>query len=134
MLFFAAFASENKSEILPKKEISNTKIRSQKKNLVQSKKQKLNFKERLALKLIEKKIRKSQKKQAKNKKSKTEDFGANLVALLLILAAATGIIGGIIYLTLGNILAGILLILGGIILIPLFILIYMIISIVTWEA
>lgn len=118
-----SFVSENKSEILPKKEVSETKILSQKKNLVTSKKQKLNFKERLALKLIEKKIKKikskTQKKQSKITNSKTGDFGF-FIAVLLILG---GLIGGIIALAVGETLLGILLLVGGLIFIPLIFLI-----------
>ncbi|WP_338762887.1 hypothetical protein WAF17_18515 [Bernardetia sp. ABR2-2B] len=120
ILFFASFASESKSEILPKKETSNTKIISQRNNLVPPKKQKLNFKERLALKLVKKKIKKAQKKQAKNKRSILEDgIGLAIAALLSVLLILGSLIGGIIALAMGETLLGILLVVGGLIFIPL---------------
>lgn len=138
LLFFASFMSENNSEVLPKKEVSETKIIPQKKeSLIKEKKEKHSFKERLAIKLIERKIKKLKPKKSKNRSklnSKEDGSNADFLSILLVLLASASVITGIVYLTLGNILAGILLILGGLILIPLFIILFILISIIIWDA
>jgi Flp pilus assembly protein TadB len=131
-LFFS-FSSENNSEILPKQEISKAKISPQKANLAQSKKQKTSLKERFALKLIKKKIKKNITKNREEPNSEKSSFAIDFLSLLIVLMAIAGVVAGIIYLALGNILAGVLLILGGLLLIPLFVIFYFIIAILTWE-
>ncbi|WP_291721922.1 hypothetical protein [Bernardetia sp.] len=135
LLFFASFVSETSSEILPVKKQSSQNIKSKtlKSVFINKKQKKSSLKERIALKLIQKKIKKNQKKQVKKLKVKKHEFGADFIALLLILLASAGVLSGIIYLTLGQVLTGILLILGGILLIPLFIIFFVWISIITWE-
>ncbi|WP_375559616.1 hypothetical protein ACE193_18035 [Bernardetia sp. OM2101] len=120
ILFFTSFVSENNSVTSFEKETSKVKVVSNKNNLSQTKKQKLNFKERLALKLIKRKIKKAQKKQAKNIKSTKADGDGIVVSILLsVLLILGGLIGGIVALALGETLLGILLLVGGLIFVPL---------------
>lgn len=114
ILFFSSFASENKSEILPKKDISETKIIPQTKEFsIQSEKQKLNFKEKIALKLIEKKIKKQNLKNIQKNSSsvKMSDTVFVLVEIGLLSLVLTSIILSIVSFFSGNILVGILLLL-----------------------
>ncbi|WP_291721925.1 hypothetical protein [Bernardetia sp.] len=128
-LSFCSFASESISEVLPAKTQSShiVKTKNLKSANINKKQKKLNFKERIALKLINKKIKKAQKKQAKAKKIKknkvTNIIGGVLFSVLLILI---GIIGGIIALAMGEVLLGILLLLTGIIVVPILLVIALI--------
>ncbi len=123
--FLFSFSSENNLEVLQKKEISKSKINLQKKeNTIQFKIQKLNFKEQLALKLVQKKIKKVQIKQAKTQNSEKRDGdGTTSIILISVLLILVGLVAGIVYLSLGQTLLGILLLLGGLIFVPLILLI-----------
>ncbi len=108
-LFFTSFASENKIENLPKKEI--TRIETfQKKNVVQFEKQKLSFKERLALKLIKRKIKKVKPKSVSSNVKMDETLFV-LVELGLLVLVLTSVILSIISFLSANILVGFLLLL-----------------------
>ncbi len=108
---FSSFSSENNLEILPKKEVSEIKS-----NSIQSKKQRLNFKEKLALKLIEKKIKKQYSKTIKNTEKnkssiKMDDTVFTLIEIGLLSLVLTSIILSIVSFFSGNVLVGILLLL-----------------------
>lgn len=117
---FCSLASESDSKTSIKNEGNINHIFSEKSKATTIKKQeKLNFKERLALKLVKKKIKKAQKKQAKNIKSKKRNGeGIVFTILLSVLLILGGLIGGIVALGLGEILLGILLLVGGLIFVP----------------
>jgi hypothetical protein len=118
---FCSFTSESDSKSSTQKTITESHIVFKKSEVSTVKKQKkLNFKERLALKLIKRKIKKTQRKQAKNKKSiKGEGDGIVFTVLISVLLILGGLIGGIIALAFGETLLGILLLVGGLIFIPL---------------
>ncbi len=110
---FSSFASESNSKISTHTEIIT--------NHFVKKQQRFNFKEKLALKLVKRKFKKTQKKQIKNIKS--DEVELILTVLIPSLAGLAGLIGGIIYLSLGQTLLGVLLLVGGLILIFLLIVI-----------
>ncbi len=106
---FSSFSSENNSEILPKKEVCKPKINSQKKeNTIQFKTQKLNFKEKIALKLIENKIKKEYSNTNFIKMNDTVFILLKIVFSCLVL---TSVILSVVSFFSGNILVGILLLL-----------------------
>ncbi len=115
-LFFTSFISENEVEILPKEKVIKTSIISKKSSLIQSNKKKHSFKKRLALKLIKKKINRIHKNEIKN--SKREELGIIIAVSLAVLGFLIGLISGVIYLFMGELLLGILLMLLGIISMP----------------
>ncbi|WP_338762890.1 hypothetical protein WAF17_18520 [Bernardetia sp. ABR2-2B] len=128
-LSFCTFASESDSKpSIQEKTVTNSVILEKSKATSTKKQKKLNFKERLALKLVKKKIKKAQKKQAKTKKVKKNKSIANAVGTILIsvLFILLGVIGGIIAFAMGEVLLGILLLLLGLIAVPIILVIALI--------
>ena len=123
ILFFTSFASENKSEILTKREVSISII-AQKENVIEVEKQKLNFKEKLASKLFKRKIKNIQSKKVKNNiqrnGKKIDKTLLVIIEISLLSLVLTSIILSIVSFFSGNILVGILLILIGALLAILF--------------
>jgi Flp pilus assembly protein TadB len=127
---FCSFASESDSKHSNQKEITTNHLSEKSKVTTIKKQKKLNFKERLALKLVQHKIKKTQKKQPENVKSTKGEEALIIIAILIsVLLILGGLIGGIIYLTLGETLLGILLLVGGLIFIPLILAIILVILI-----
>ncbi len=108
-LSFTSFTSENRNKSLPLKVTSRNENSRGKSNLArnkENKENKISFKEKIALKLIQRKIKKAVNKNTKrqnNKSIKGENFEST-AAFLLIIGVITGIILTIISLILGNFL------------------------------
>ncbi len=125
LLFFCSFSSEKNTAIL------KTKVSTQKKHLNLPKKQKSSFKERMAIKILEKKIRNIKKRQSKkqsqsiNSQKNQGEIVIFLIAILIVILVLTGLVGGILLLIAGETLFGILSILIGVIVIPLLVLMYL---------
>ena len=123
-LFFSSFSSEKLPNTITKIEILKTKKASIKKVLTKSKKQKRSFKERIAIKFLEKKAKKLQNISAKKQTKKTglqqknENTMQILVLILAILLILTGLVTVILLLLAGKTLLGILLLFSGLIIIP----------------
>lgn len=124
---FSSFASEIDSKNSIQKEITTNYLAKKTEITTTKKQKKLNFKERLALKLVEKKIKKIDKKQTK--KIKFNPDGTAITILFSVLFILGGLIGGIIALALGETLLGILLLVGGLIFVPLILALILLFSI-----
>ncbi len=118
---FCSFASESDSKISTEKETtSNWDFAKKSKSTLIKKQKKLNFKERLALKLIKRKIKKAEKRHKKNNNFiKQKEKVVYTSILLSIFLAIIGVLSGIVFLILGNITTGLLLLFGGAVIVPL---------------
>ncbi len=105
-----SFASEANSEV------SISKIIPAKKKFVQRKKQKIRFKKRIVTKILKNEIK---KRKRVNNKSDDDPWGSFLVGLLFFAPILASVVVGIIYIVLGKVFIGILLILSSLIVLPL---------------
>ncbi|AFM03340.1 hypothetical protein Fleli_0884 [Bernardetia litoralis DSM 6794] len=121
---FCSFASESDSKPSTQQRITTNHISKKSKFITIKKQKKLNFKERLALKLVKRKIKKAQKKQAKNIKSEGDGILSTILTSVFLILV--GLIGGIIALAFGETLLGVLLLVGGLIFVPLILLILLV--------
>jgi hypothetical protein len=129
ILLFSSFSSESNSEKTTQRTIIPTHFFSKKSKTTIAKQKKLNFKERLALKLVQHKIKKAQRKQTKDIKSiKKNGEGIIFTLLISALLILGGLISGIVYLSLGQTLLGVLLLVGGLIVVPLIFILVLILS------
>ncbi len=113
LFFFTSFVSENKSAILPKKEISKIKTLTQKKGL----------KERITTKTLEKKINKIKKAQIKKQPQdlNSQKGSGEIILIFIAFLILLGLVGGILLLIGGKTLLGIIVLLISVIIIPLII-------------